>query len=153
MKKYYTPSIEEFHVGFEYEYNSDLSNLMLENTFGKWEKEIFTASSNSMMDESEIHDIELGLDPSTESIEIRVKYLDREDIEREGFEFEFVRGTKLMFGEPVYEHLSITYDSESNHLTIGNKDVEDDCDYYLFQGKVKNKSELKRILKQIGYEQ
>ena len=57
-----------------------------------------------------------------------------------------------MFSEPVKEDLSITYDIESNRLTIGNEDVEDDCSYHLFQGIIKNKSELKKLLKQIGYE-
>lgn len=68
--KYYTPEIEEFHVGFECEYKSTINN----NTYWtslKLEKEHFS-------DDHYYNPFRLFL---------RVKYLDKEDIESLGFNF------------------------------------------------------------------
>ena len=64
LKKYYQPDISEFHVGFEYE-----EAWGLERVNQEWIKEVFK------IDQSPVH-----LLPK-----LRVKYLDREDIESCGF--------------------------------------------------------------------
>ena len=66
-KKYYTPSIEEFHVGFEYEISYD----------GE------TYQSKVVDDSDELHRIKTAI----ESLWVRVKHLDREDIESLGWAF------------------------------------------------------------------
>lgn len=165
--KYYTPSIEEFHAGFEYEYKSFVSkaiakNKYLNNTFTQWMKKTFTAGSNDVMG-SEIDDIDFLISKSN----IRVKYLDKEDIEECGWK----RDTNMDSGEhpSLYDQHGYSsaysidkqdtdlntvwqlYHFPDNYVVIerainggtGRYDV-------LFVGVVKNKSEFKRILKQIG---
>ena len=81
MEKYYTPELEEFHVGFEYyitthpvsmeEFSPYVKAEFDHNTFER-EFDIDTDSSGEI--------IKIGV-PSC----IKVKYLDREDIESLGF--------------------------------------------------------------------
>lgn len=78
--------------------------------------------------------------------QIGIKYLDREDIESLGFEI-------------ITEHIHIykkgnfrMYKTESygnNHYSIQKFDDNQNI-FDVFSGTIKNKSELKRILKQIG---
>ncbi len=64
MDKHYTPSIEEFHVGFEYEEKIEID---------LWEKTSITQSCD-------LEFVEDDLEHNNGS-KIRVKYLDKEDIE------------------------------------------------------------------------
>ena len=122
--KYYTPSIEEFHVGFEYEYDG---------------KCVFRIGmSISFMD----YLISNG--------KIRVKYLDQEDIESLGFDLDstveqesfYVKGN-FMKGD---EYRLIYRDEERTTEIHSTNDNNPNS----FFGIIKNKSELKKILKQIG---
>src|SRR6056297_302162 len=75
-KNYYTPDIEEFHVGFEYEVRNELkkdswNNYHFDNKF----LPLFTSLKDKLSIKNEI-----------ENRNIRVKYLDKEDIEDLGFE-------------------------------------------------------------------
>jgi len=67
--KYYTPTIEEFHVGFEYEYQDGVDK----DNKDVWKKTICTKSDFRYLSKTKIKDFR------------RVKYLDREDIESLGF--------------------------------------------------------------------
>ena len=71
--KYYTPSIEEFYVGFEYEVNYGEND---------WQKECLWAKP------------EVVTLPYMNLENIRVKYLDKEDIESLGFEQESIYSFK-----------------------------------------------------------
>lgn len=163
MKKYYTPELEEFHYGFEYQLFEDFDVPGEEK---KW------------------HDMEFGLhgtdNPespaclSTCQIEfnlVRVKHLDREDIEELGFVFNETT-TQAMGGDSgavmafdmlnmemprgsrnILENFYMTYAVPTNWVLIWNVSKmlnSDDINHTRFCGKVKNKSELKRILNQIG---
>jgi len=135
--KYYTPETEEFHVGFEYEY--------LANGYD-W----ITHTINNKADLIEcIEDLEDN--------HIRVKYLDKEDIESLGW----VNGeTKALGGfiidnedfknskgfYQMYEGMFI--ENEGLFLQIHSNETSD----YIFQGIIKNKSELKRLMKQLDIE-
>ena len=123
MSKYYTPSIEEFHVGFECETEHTNNNGV---KFG-WEKTTLQrpfASFNTM--------------------EIRVKYLDLEDIESFGFHKK--AGWEFVMPGPVQNYtLHYFEDYRHNHpihVFIGESMV--------FNGKIKNKSELKVLLNQLN---
>jgi len=122
--KYYTPTIEEFHVGFEYE-----ALWGIENIDGEWLKETFSEKS------------------SISSLEgkIRVKLLDREDIESEGFKFE----NGMFFKENINElyYLDKYFDFDTKY-TISRLHTQDK--YVLFEGTIKNKSELQKLLVQLG---
>lgn len=68
--KYYTPTIEEFYIGFEYESN------YLEKE-GVWIKKVLTQEESGFFFENYIAD--------ASPLEFRVKYLDQEDIQNEGW--------------------------------------------------------------------
>lgn len=133
-KKYYTPEVEEFFVGFEYEY------FIMDN----WQPVGYHPSD---MAEAErfLNTLHSG--------KIRVKYLDRKDIESLGFivkeeetkpygyyltatikhdnytttlTYSFLRGK-----EEIYIHLSNSHYSGNGH-------------YY-----IKNKLELSKLMKQL----
>ena len=144
VDKYYTPEIEEFHVGFECE-----QKLLEEGA--EWKP-------------IRIHCLEMITHVSSCA---RVKYLDQEDIESLGFTEEtdpekaFCSqwgGSSTLFYKKYYDesrkkelyHWIRCSGSYDGSFQPGDKGVfmmmsQD------FRGWVKNKSELKRVLKQIGY--
>lgn len=154
--KYYTPSIEEFHVGFEYEvfqkgqpYNADYP--LQEVTEPIWET-------------YKIPDPFVGyrVDKLLESCEVRVKYLDREDIESLGFEntdegvADATYVMKIDNWRQVNIHCNQGEDSDRLHLELrkdNNVHIHNGGSYEQYDGlmlKIKNKSELVTLLKQLG---
>ena len=136
MSKYYTPTTEELHVGFEYEakcpITKEWTDFEIDLSFGS----LWFASANN----------------------IRVKYLDREDIESLGFsnkkheeipsEFKYYLIIKdNVFCISTYWHMT----RERENLVRIYKGKLHKYPYTeIFRGDVKNKSELKRLLKQLG---
>jgi len=122
-KKYYTPSIEEFHVGFEYEISYD----------GE------TYQSKVVDDSDELHRIKTAI----ESLWVRVKHLDREDIKSLGWKY--VPATK------TFELIDLAgYEWE---LIFIPQTLSVDIDLYKgnpFSGTIRNKSELATIMRMIG---
>jgi hypothetical protein len=141
--KYYTPSIEEFHVGFEYERKT---------SFG-WVKSIFIEPlfNNSKIGQGSGNDKKEWF-----SFERRVKYLDKEDIESLGFINIKEYSGSLNFQKIIDDYLfyEIDLDLGDNITTIEkyySQNADGICNCYtLFKGIIKNKSELKFILKSIG---
>lgn len=150
--KYYTPSIEEFRVGFEYEYTTIGTVEVNPNRFittpGKtWLKEIVT-------EDFKFEDIRRSIFFKT----IRVKYLDKEDIEGLGFKYSsnyadfpklgFLEESKVFTDKLQY---LLYYDPTNLQCKIERiyncGTGEDD---FLFNGTIKNISELKVLLKQLG---
>ena len=135
--KYYTPSLEEFYIGFECEF----FNRMQEN---EWIKEMCDADTLSIaLDSYEHGTIEWG-DDFTQTF--RVKYLDREDIESLGFKYCKESDLATIYS---YKDYFIAY-YNSGHISITEMGEMCRRDTILFNGRIKNKSELKRILKMIG---
>jgi hypothetical protein len=120
---YYTPNIEEFHVGFEYEALHSKDWYLAEAPYGWINKEVNLVNNNLVLFYSAI---DKGW--------IRVKHLDREDIES----LEIDDSVHIEFYEFVSEN-------EPN-IIIKPKSIYNP----FFKGKIKNKSELKKILKMIG---
>ena len=158
--KYYTPEIEEFCVGFEYEQKVK---------FG-WYNSIFGELNGEYIGE---YDNELSeCYWEIRHNNIRVKYLDKTDIESFGFINILTTGTQrfkkyvnlkqLEDGEwfDYYLFLSLRYFDNTPHITIKKIDIhtyEEEIEVndnvkteYLFQGYVKNKHEFSKILKQLG---
>ena len=153
MSKYYTPTIEEFYVGFEYEFNSrDYDMVNMQETW-EWTKRKY-------------HHVDF-IDKNTSCFQapcvfnkfkerIRVKYLDREDIESLGFTYDktssegqlkFFKGNLCLFYRPESKEIgTFTIDPAKNDYMI--KYGRDNR--LISTLKIKNKSELKRILKQLG---
>lgn len=120
---YYTPDIEEFHVGFEYE-----EDFM--SGEGDWRKVTF-----------EVKDDDLWHIPGKlEEGWIRVRHLCYEDIVGLGFK------AQIKTGETGYGYNLIEKDGKSI-LTITDKEYS-----VLFKGTIRNRSELKRIMKMVGIE-
>lgn len=159
--KYYTPELNEFYVGFEYEkiieFNTtkDENGIYFHHELDKWETKILKEEDII----NTVNRLEIQLNKQTLSgfikeVGIRVKYLDKEDIESCGF----VKDISLSFQKPILiiqetiketnkNYYKILYNINNNICQI--TDCEDD---YLFNGTIKNKSELIRILKMIGVE-
>ena len=109
-EKYYTPEIEEFHVGFEA--RSFYSNA--------WQ--LFTIGNGNS-----IIDIKRGIDEKR----IKVKYIDKEDVESfnwKDYNFYFIK-------QIINNNFHEIQDTEGN---------------VVFYGTIKNKSELKKLMKQLN---
>lgn len=122
--KYYTPTLEEFHVGFELEIK--LHELK------PWEKHVWLPGDQASS-------VEKYLD------QVRVKYLDKEDIESLGFilKREFNCFIKIdiysvdcfLYFNPWYTQIKVGGDITKTKQ--------------VFEGRIKNKSELQQILKMV----
>lgn len=148
--KYYTPEIEEFHVGFEFEYIG---------ATGGWEECSF---GNDEIIHSELEQFKDELMKVAHSTN-RVKYLDREDIESLGFKLyhsDLSLTNTLWFDAPYFDErkakdlVSIQYNTHSNWalITIANrtKDGKSTDHVVKFSGFVKNKSELKKLMSMLN---
>jgi len=135
--KYYTPDISEFFVGFEYE----------ELFPDKW-KHVY-------MDIFELEGC--NLDSMIYSKDLRVKYLDKEDIEELGFEGNesnsvyFSKKDCLTSAGTNFLDCRLVhwFGKENRELDIYAVYGKDD-ENLIFRGIIKNKSELKKLLKQLN---
>jgi len=137
-KKFYEPKIEEFHHGFEYEF------LYRD----KWNRHNLDGTP---IVHHELDQYEDDLMKLAHAI-CRVKFLDQEDIESFGFEFyeKSVHRLVMTGGKIKGETVYIEFKDLNQQVTIENyEDYEDNTVW--FQGTIKNKSELKKILEMIGY--
>ena len=134
MSKYYTPIIEEFHIGFEFEFkHSDYP----ENGWGKYDTPVVNV---------EYEDCPFAC---SDLSEYRVKYLDKFDIENLGFKI-YGKGNKTFHVKTNTNYILhllgnfclINKEVKLPDGTIVNKDI--------FYGIIKNKSELKVLLKTLG---
>lgn len=139
--KYYTPSIEEFHVGFECEIESSWGYV--KGTYPLILKEdTLTGFTLNKLGESKTLKKVLS--------SIRVKYLDKEDIESLGWTDGEIYGLSgYVLNYATEDDYQMYYDEDNQFTQIYNWDAK-----IIFEGTIKNKSELKRLLKQLGiYEQ
>ena len=160
MEKYYTPKLEEFHVGFEYEFKSNTFDGTVKT------KEQFDEAEWST-DTFEGHDFPYlyralnGRNVENGLCGIRVKYLDRDCIESLGWSHDYNAEPIPNREElPVYEGYLFDKQNETGELWILYHFSDNivwieyikDCGLqgYVFKGTIKNKSELKKLLKQLG---
>ena len=131
--KYYTPEVEEFHVGFEFEVSQFNDDEI------KWEGRVWKGDSQTKF-------LMLSDDKNT-----RVKHLDREDIESFGF-IKYKDSDRWIIKEWDEEgyggiFLEMINNDKPIYISNGNSYEEHEC---YFWGKLANKSELKKLLKQLG---
>jgi hypothetical protein len=124
--KYYVPDISEFYVGFECEQYDDIDKQWKPYIVSK-----YTWTSNGMF--------KMYYDKPDS---FRVKYLDKEDIENLGFNYGDY-SKKLVNGEIIE-----LYSSSDNRWTIHV--IGDEYRDKIFDGTIKNKSELIKVLKMLG---
>jgi len=125
--KYYTPSIEEFHIGFELEYLGDRD----ENN-NRWHT-LFI---------KDIEDLRFTI-LGKPADRFRVKYLNQEDIESLGFKTVYNNIKNTIYGQLGGYYIDYT----SANLYCKIHTMEDT----LFIGKIKNKSELRKLMLQISF--
>jgi len=172
MNKYYVPDITEFHIGLEYEvkdiFKRDYDNEVTcsKDFLGKliscypgdfwlmdngWKKEKF-GSYSTISNYIDWAFKEEMLEPIISGL--RVKYLDREDIENLGFKYNanYADLPELGFIKETDNKTQylLFYNTENNTLRIERIfDCGTGKEDYLFNGIIKNKSELKVLLKQL----
>lgn len=140
QNKYYHPSIEELYFGFECERNN-ISENEFHAGLCNWEP--------CIIDHQNL--IQLGVYSEWRlQGRFRVKYLDREDIESLGFIHKEDRGMSENYGsiyikkDPRFEKANITIrywvTTGAYRLRI---EIINGC---IFDGNIKNKSELKKLL-------
>lgn len=143
---YYLPEMEEFHVGFEYE------------EFVKHEGWV----SRKVQSVSE----DITLNKNNYCIDFpedfRVKYLDDDDIELLGWKL--IPDTTLppnkLYEKPYKDErgfadkITLIYNHESHWalITEGGDEVSHEDELTRFCGFIKNKSELKKLMKQLQIE-
>lgn len=134
-KKYYTPEITEFHVGFEFETREHVINTSWQKKTADWQ-------------ELDIVFDDFEHDENYKSI-YRVKYLDKEDIESLGWVRDNVRFdelTKQVYGK---NNWVLVHDSELRKVHIYANGITESESINIFIGFVKNKSELIKLMKML----
>lgn len=147
--RYYTPELQEFHVGFEYEHKSTFldGTVKTQKDYDEavWHEDFFSVGDCPA--------VERALNSKNKArgiCGIRVKYLDIADIESLGFD---------NYLKPLKQHNHIWHfkGSEGPKLYVWFNDAVPLVRLYnkfpsiFFEGKVKNKSEFRKILVQIGF--
>ena len=157
--KYYTPELKEFHIGFEYEFHgmttgglvfmdfkNNKSSTVHEPTNKVWNKEIVNLD---LMYSRSLSDIDkLIIDKK-----IRVKYLDKKDIESQGY-------IHKKYKQDEYSEMRIYIGKKFEvqffgwDISVENKHLRGRIDIYLqdepfFRGTVKNISKFKEVLETI----
>ena len=134
-EKYYTPQLEEFGIGFEFEY---------QNKMGRWVR-----MKMDRLDFRVEPTMTLQYSLSLHKERFRVKYLDASDAMSMGY-------SKIDNDEDIYEdkrglRIYISNDRYVNILIPKGSSICGEGMYRaLFIGRLKNKSELIKILKMIG---
>lgn len=142
MDKYYTPTIEEFHIGFECEYK-----FMYKGIEEQFQKEITGTETMEIAFDLYEHDKEEYVNT------FRVKYLSQEDIESLGF----IQIADDCFNLPIKEYrgrlnqeVRILIKQTVLIYLAMDMNYSDKDTLVLFTGNIKNKSELIKLLKQLG---
>lgn len=136
--KYYTPHLSEFYVGFEYEELNILS-VYDDHWKVKVKKEVFTQElwRSGYSNWNFLDKLQEG--------KIRVKYLDKEDIESLGFVPCEYKGT-IGYKKNRTIIYFFSFPERSPYVSIDIEDTQ------YFRGSINNKSELKKVLQMLGIE-
>lgn len=169
MKKYYTPDITEFHPEFEFEYKPRLRQGIIAEIKNDhkyidcWNHMSLYKEYDSIFDIIEDSGSPYNITDVISYLKddaIRVKKLDREDIESLGFK------ESSSFGYNTFKREIVSGDNSDEYKICYISDDEPTSVVVLkankawvlgtskwnpiFRGTIKNKSELKKLLKQLG---
>jgi len=128
-KGYYIPNIDELHVGFELQWDDGNGWLTIE-----LELDNFKANIENLLE-----DINDG--------RIRVKYLDKDDIKDLDYNFYAENAASKYKANESYIEIILSGLTKNIEIYITDNTGYTTCK---FNGKIKNKTELKRILRQIS---
>jgi hypothetical protein len=156
--KYYTPTIEEFHVGFEYEMKATFGDgtVKTKQQFDAmpWEPRICSTGSLPYIERALY-----GKNAENGLCGIRVKYLDRQDIEECGLE-NAVSERLFYIDHPEIKSHSNEYFLNDEIVAFGDYEMIFNAtnlycvirDYHregIFKGIIRNKSELKKTMQML----
>jgi len=147
--KYYTPSIKEFHVGFEFEFSDYVSSPKEPS---EWHKGNFGSNTAHIFDQESW---EYHLEDQINKGHIRVKYLDKEDVESLGFKYEKHYTFKKYIDNKYNKTktlIRIEYDW-NNHSNVLIEFYNQNNFTNGMSFIIKNKSELRILLKQLGIDE
>lgn len=131
MDKYYTPEIEEFHIGFEYEVKYASTISVKGNKYGEFNPAVFTFDKQ--------------FPPYEDGIpKFRVKKLSTDCLKELGFKLTQIPGDSFDW-EWYLELDGITYGTATE-----DDGVVDELELFGCIFHVKNKSELKVLLRQLN---
>lgn len=138
--KYYVPEIEELHIGFEYEVASSYCKNGIKQD-DLWTERLVEIDIDFEYIEAQL---EIGI--------IRVKYLDKEDIESLDWNHSgHTINEWYISKEDVEYKLTLYKDSEvritdryPNGITSSDKEEK-----YIYYGEIKNKLELQKLMKRL----
>lgn len=142
-EKYYTPSIEEFHVGFQCEARLKLKIGFAKGLTTDWTKGQFKSEYWHLI----------------EQLEFRVKCLDREEIEAEGWEFldhlgddDFSTNDRFIYhvNDRTELIMHVIYNPHLVTIAFHLRSRSNGIGSVSFSGMIKNRSELHRIMKMIA---
>lgn len=158
---YYIPTIEEFHVGFEFEYKPKV---------GPWVK----VNQNNWMSPSKGMELDFCteqellrkfdiIDQCIKREDVRCKFLDQSDIESLGWLFKtkgpfitWYTGSDSWFNNTIptgdsgrYWSFELSHDLKYNGIIIKAGTNYGDTDTF-FEGTIKNKSELIKLMQQLN---
>jgi len=164
LNKYYTPEIEELYIGFECEHTTNMSAFEIDDIDRIYHSPLIIHELCDYITWS----LEDGLDKF-----VRVKYLDQEDIESLGFverlknqwigwkdyvkdiinpEYEYFMRVTLhtprmgdLYKIYVHRYLQNERDDIDGLINYGESER-------IYKGLIKNKSELKSLLKKLNIE-
>ena len=138
--KYYIPNIDEFTSDFHYEYFNGKVWIKSSDFTNDWDYE-----------DNPHYAVMKGIDNGI----IRVKYLDASDIEELGFTYKgktidvwFEKEGNFDMGTWTSYKCQLHYGLHDNRLFIDMIDMGDEV--RVFNGIVKNKSELKKVLNMLN---
>lgn len=146
--EYYIPHISEFHVGFEYEIKGSSGFALIDLSKNEevkinWDR-TFKKCIWGVKEESPFGDGIGMLKHAIKDETVRVKYLDEEDIESLGFKTISTNWWKQTDIGRSWQILKCN-DTEYN-ISYG----EHEHSKTYFEGNIKNKSELIKLMKQLG---
>ncbi len=132
--KYYTPDISEFNTDLEFELLNNINIFHIPTLeIGKW--------VNCKMEFGILGDI-LNIQKLILDKQIRVKFLDREDIESLGWNFVGDKdNNRFHFNDEDIDKSVLIH--ETGVISVSTRRTR-------FSGYLKNKSELKKIMVQLG---
>ena len=148
--KYYTPKIEEFCLGFEFEYF--IRNQTDEGFDPEWRKSTVVLDNTEqarikgltfpILENLPIKYYQIGL--ALKNKTIRAKYLDKEDFTELGWMVDPDGDYVLKIPKGKKERWFIMHDPETHRLEVGDLEHE-----FGFAGKIYNKTQLKQLLKHL----
>jgi hypothetical protein len=141
--KYYTPSIEEFKVGFRYEFYREITTYVFNEepiVNHNWVK----ATTSTSFPDPTLPMIEEMVNKGV----IRIKCLDESDIIEAGWKFVFESKSNEKTYKMFDFSLTTYKDSSGIYISNGNDTFEDGCVY--FQGDILNYNQLLDVMQMLN---